>query len=187
MSDPITARLATDGLTAEGLAYRARALAQAHPLSALAKRYQDWASADQGSSQPMPEVGIWAATALLAGYCVRRVEEEDLGLGLAQETGADMTIEELDSAAGRIAAELRRGRADGPSTLVLGHRNQADEDRLIRALDRIVTSEVSNRLDHWREAVDDAAWRELEEYVTWWLVQGYAVRVAEIAAGTVAR
>jgi hypothetical protein len=46
---------------------------------------------------------------------------------------------------------------------------------------------VSNRLDHWREAVDDAAWRELEEYVTWWLVQGYAVRVAEIAAGTVAR
>lgn len=187
MSDPAASEITSEGLTAEGLAYRARALAQAHPLSALAKRYQDWAAADQGSSQPLPEIGIWAGAALLAGYCVRRVEEDDLGLGMAQETGADLTIEELDSAAGRIAAELRRGGADGPSTLHLGHRNQADEDRLIRALNRIVASEVANRLDHWRDSVDEAAWRELEEYVTWWLVQGYAVRVAETAAGMVRR
>jgi hypothetical protein len=174
-------------LSAEGLAYRARALAQAHPLSSLAKRYLDWAIAGQRTSQPLPEIGIWAGAALLVGYCVRRVEEEDLGLGLAQENDTEMTVEQLDGAAAQIAAEVRTGWGDAEPTVTLGHRGNADEVRLIQALDRIVATEVANRLDHWRDSVDDSAWRELEEYITWWLVKGYAVRVAEIEAGAVCR
>jgi hypothetical protein len=171
-------------LTAEDLAYRARALAQAHPLSSLARRYLDWAIAGQRTSQPLPEIGIWAGAALLAGYCVRRVEEDDLGLEVADLTvGVEITVEQLDEAAAEIAAEVRTGWGDSEPTVPLGHRDSSDEQRLIQALDRIVASEVANRLDHWRDSVDDAAWRELEEYITWWLVKGYAVRVAETHAG----
>ena len=88
-------------LSAEALAYRARALAQAHPLTKLARRYLDWAVAGQRTSQPLPEIGIWAGASLLEGYCVRRVEEEDLGLEggsaalvrAAGRDGADITDE----------------------------------------------------------------------------------------------
>jgi hypothetical protein len=170
-------------LTAEALSYRARALAQAHPLSGLAKRYLDWAIAGQRTSQPLPEIGIWAGAALLAGYCVRRVEEEDLGLDSGHPSGrVDLTVEQLDEAAALIAAEVRTGWGEREPTVPLGHRDSADEERLIKALDRIVASEVANRLDHWRDSVDDGAFRELEEYITWWLVKGYAVRVAETHA-----
>ena len=44
----------TGSLNAEDLAYRARALAQAHPLTALARRYVDRSVADQRTSQPVP-------------------------------------------------------------------------------------------------------------------------------------
>lgn len=173
--------------TPESVAYRARALAQAHPLSSQARRYLDWAIAEQRASQPVPDVGNWASNALLLGYCVRRVEEEDLNLGLAQEPDhLAPSVEDLDQAAAHIAAEVRGGpTTEGSPSSGLGHRDQADEDRLIRALDRVVASEVDKRLDHWRDTVDDSAWAELSEYITWWLVKGYAVRVAETRAGAV--
>lgn len=83
---------------AEEVAYRARALAQAHPLTPLAKRYLDRIVAEQRTSQPLPEIGIWAGAAILGGYCVRRVEEGEAGiaglsppatLGVGAEGGAD--------------------------------------------------------------------------------------------------
>jgi hypothetical protein len=181
-------------LTAEALAYRARALAQAHPLTNLARKYLDWAVAGQRTSQPIPEIGIWAGSALLEGYCVRAVEEEDLGLvvgGVAHgdsssEEPERVSVEELDEAAALIAADLRTGSNEAGLAAPI-HDDPANEERLIQTLDRIVAKQVANRLDHWRDSVDAEAWNELEEYLTWWVVKGYALRVAESNLGAVRR
>lgn len=164
-------------LDAEGVAYRARALAQAHPLTLTAKRYVDRVVADQRTSQPLPEIGIWAGAAILNGYCVRRVEEGDAGLAPEPEAagGADeVALDHLEEEATRLAAMLRTGE-DGDFLL-------GDEVRTVETLDRIVGSEVEKRLDHWRDDVDEKAWEELSEYITWWVVKGYALRAAEVIA-----
>lgn len=162
-------------LTAEDLAYRSRALAQAHPLTHLARSYVDRAVAEQRTSQPIPEIGIWAGAAAIGGYCLRRVEESESGLELAPADGEPPDLDALEEATSGIAADLR---SEGGGGHLLG-----DEDRTVEALDRIIASEVSRRLDHWKDDVDQAAWAELEEYLTWWVVKGYALRVAERATG----
>jgi len=166
--------------TAEELSYRARALAQAHPLTPLAKRYLDQAVAVQRTSQPVPEIGIWAGAAILCGYCLRRVEEEDAGVRLAAvpEEESLPDLEQLDQTAGQVAADLRTDDA--------GHFLTDDPEAVVDALDRIIFSEVQNRLDHWRDSIDDKAWEELEEYITWYVVKGYALRVAETLTGALA-
>jgi hypothetical protein len=165
----------TGSLNAEDLAYRSRALAQAHPLTTLARQYVDRSVADQRTSQPIPEIGIWAGAAAIGGSCLRRVEETEAGLEFeaAQEGLPD--LDALEEATSTIAAELR---SEGAGGHLLG-----DEDRTIEALDRIIAAEVSRRLDHWKDDVDQAAWAELEEYLTWWVVKGYALRVAETVIG----
>lgn len=162
-------------LSAEELAYKARALAQTHPLTAVAKTYLDSAVAEQRTSQPVPEIGIWAGGAMLNGYCLRRVEEEDVGVHLEASDDNVPAPETLDEEATRIAADLRSEGSD-PHTL-------ADEDTILDALDRLIASDVSKRLDHWKDSVDKKAWGELEEYLTWWVVKGYALRVAEASIG----
>lgn len=152
------------------LAYRARALAQAHPLSPMAKRFIDRAVDGERLSQPLPEIGTWAAGALLHGYCVRRVEEQDAGMA-AGATYEEMDLDALDARAGAIAGDLRVG---DPEPHMIG-----DPDATFLALDHIIGTEVERRLDRWRDSVDDLAWAELEEYITWWAVKGYALRVAE--------
>ncbi len=183
-SQPGTGSPAADGrvaLGAEELAYRARALAQTHPLTPLAKRYLDKAVAVQRTSQPVPEIGVWAGASLLCGYCLRRVEENELGLELqAVDDEAKLPDhEKLDEVAGEIAADLRGDDAGG-------HLLSPDPDAVVDALDRIIFSEVRNRLDHWKESIDQKAWEELEEYITWWVVKGYALRVAETLTGALA-
>lgn len=189
-------------LTAEAMAYRARALAQAHPLSKQARKYLDWAVAIQRTSQPVPEIGIWAGAALTEGYCVRRVEEEDLGLPGSQaadgppalpgaassndDDAPEITLDELEAAATKLAATLRSDPEDvGPPPW--GHPDPSYEQRLLDVLNRIVASQVSNRLMHWSDSIDDAAWAELEEYLAWWVVKGYALRMAEVELGAVRR
>ena len=167
----------TGSLTAEDMAYRARALAQAHPLTALARQYVDRAVADQRTSQPIPEIGIWAGAAAIGGYCLRRVEESEVGLDLTEPEEGLPDLDTLEEATARIAAELRVEGAGGHML--------ADEERNIEGLDRIIASEVSRRLDHWKDDVDQAAWDELEEYLTWWVVKGYALRTAERATGAI--
>lgn len=167
--------MTTGSLTAEDLSYRARALAQAHPLTSLAREYVDRAVADQRTSQPLPEIGIWAGAAAIGGYCLRRVEETEAGVELAAAEEDLPDLDTLEEATSQIAADLR---TEGSGGHVLG-----DEDRIVEALDRIIASEVSRRLDHWKDDVDQAAWGELEEYLTWWVVKGYALRVAEAATG----
>lgn len=163
------------GLEAEELSYRARALAQAHPLTPLAKRFVDQAIEEQRASQPMAEIGTWAGAALLSGYCLRRVEETEAGLELAPDEESEPELERLDEASARIAADLRTD--EGSKHLL------SDDDRVIDALDRIIASEVGRRLDNWKDDVDQTAWGELEEYLTWYVVKGYALRVAETATG----
>ncbi len=163
-------------LTAEELSYRARALAQAHPLTALAKRYLDRAVAQQRLCQPIPEIGIWAGASLLNGYCLRCVEENDADVLLAAATDetAFPDLDELDEMATQVAAELRSD---------TGGRHLLGDDNVFDALDRIINSEVNNRLGHWRDTIDDNGWAEMEEYITWWVVKGYALRVAETMTG----
>ncbi len=161
----------------EELVYRARALAQTHPLTPLAGRYIERVVGDQRTSQPIPEIGIWAGGALIDGYCLRRVEEDDAGYVWGAVDGNVTDLDHLEAEAVRIAAEVRTGAGD----YLLG-----DDGRTVEALDRLVFSQVDRRLEHWRDSVDDKAWAELEEYLTWWVVKGYALRVAENAMGAVA-
>ena len=160
------------------LVFKARALAQSHPLTPLAKRFVDRAIAQQRTSQPIPEIGIWAGYALVNGYCLRRVEESVSGHVFVPAEGTECDLDWLDEEAGRIAADLRSDEASGHC---LG-----DADRTVAALDRIIAGEVERRLDHWRDSIDDKAWAELEEYITWWAVKGYALRAAELSAGALA-
>lgn len=162
-------------LSAEELAYKSRALAQAHPLSGLAKTYLDKAVAEQRTSQPVPEIGIWAGGAMINGYCLRRVEEEDMGVHLEANEDTVPELDVLDEEATRIAGDLR---SEGSEAHTI-----SDEDTILDALDRLIASDVSKRLDHWKDSVDKKAWAELEEYLTWWVVKGYALRVAEASIG----
>jgi hypothetical protein len=155
---------------AQDLAYRARALAQAHPLTAAARRYLDAVVAEQQVSQPMAEIGTWAGFALLNGYCVRRVEEAEAGVD-APAPASSPSVEELRPLVDAAASDLRAGTAD---RFLLG-----EDARTIDALERIVASEVERRLDHLRDEVDSEAWGELADYLAWWVVTGYALRVAE--------
>lgn len=166
------------GAGAEDLARQARTLAQAHPLTPVASDFVNRSVDEQKASQPSPEVATWAAACLLNGYCLRRVEEVEAGLVLQVQDGAAATVEQLGEDATRIAAELRT--AEGTGHFLI------DDGEVVTALDRIIASEVNRRLDNIRNAIDEAAATEIEEFLTWFVVRGYALRVAEQAAGAVA-
>jgi len=158
-------------------AYKARALAQAHPLTPLANRFRKRAVAQEEVDQPMVELARWAGEALLKGYCLRKVEEQDAGVDI--EVADDETdLDALGVKAAEIAGDLRSG---DPAPHLLG-----DADLTFRALDRIITSELSSRSDNYREAVDTAGWQQFEEYIAFWAVRGYALRAAEAAQRTTA-
>lgn len=164
-------------------AYRARALAQAHPLSPLANRFRQRAVAQEERDQPMAELARWAGEALLKGYCLRKVEEEDTRVGSAPDPVPpeqarrpdEADLDALGARAAEIADDLRAG---NPEPHLLD-----EADLTFGALDRIITSELSSRADNYRSAVDAASWREFEEYIAWWAVRGYALRAAEAAQG----
>lgn len=152
---------------AADLAFRARALAQAHPLSAAVQRIVNRAVADEGRAQPLQEAGVWAGAALTQGYCLRKVEEALTGIASETEQGLAVGDDELERIAAEVAADLRQGSGD---------------DVTVAALDLLVGSQVEHRLDQWRDEVDASAWHELEQYLTWWVVKGYALRRAEMPA-----
>ncbi len=155
-------------------AYKARALAQAHPLTSLARRFKDRAVAQEESDQPMAELARWAGEALLKGYCLRQVEESVEGAEV-EVADEETALDDLEARTTEIAADLRSG---DPAPHLLGQ-----ADLTFVALDRIITSELSSRADNYREAVDAAGWQQFEEYIAWWAVRGYALRAAEATAG----
>ena len=163
-------------LDPEELVYRARALAQTHPLTPLAGRFINRSVGEQRTSQPIPEIGIWAGGALIDGYCLRRVEEDDAGLTLGAVDSNTLDLDRLETEASKVAADVRTGAGD----YLLG-----DDVRTVAALDRLVYSQVDRRLEHWKDSVDDKAWAELEEYLTWWVGKGDARRIAETTMGAV--
>ena len=151
--------MADAGVDPASFAFRARALAQAHALSAAAHRLVNRAVAEEARTQPRPEMGAWAGAALTQGYCLRRVQEGDDPVVVA-----DVADEALDRAATAHAAQLRTSAAD---------------DLTVAALDLLVGSQVEHRLEPWRDELDDDTWVELEQYLTWWVVKGYGLRMAE--------
>jgi len=166
------------GPDADDLARQARTLAQAHPLSPLAGEFVNRSVAEQSAEQPSPEIGTWAGACLTNGYCLRRVEENEAGLVLQVQPDASVGIEALGTEAARIAADLRMPESDAHFLI--------EVDRIVGALDRIISSEVGRRLDNLRTAIDQDAANEVEEFLTWWTVQGYALRAAEQSSGVLA-
>lgn len=172
--------------TVEDLAFKTRALAQAHPLSENAQRYVNFVVGDQRTSQPLPEIGIWAGSALIEGYCLRRVEESEYPKlsaeaalsGALRDVGLKdgSIMDRLELFANQLAAQIRTGSADYLLCI--------DPYRTEEVLDHLIFAQVQRRLDHWRDTIDDAAWKELEEYLTWWTVKGYALRCAEVGMGS---
>lgn len=153
------------------LAFRARALAQAHPLTAAADRLINQLVAVEVETQPMPEIGQWAATAMLTGYCLRAVEEQRAGVG----PPGDVDVDRLEEEADRVIIALRSGTE---SMVTCG-----DPDELIDALDTVIASEIDRRADPWRTEVGEDAWRSLEDYLAHYTVKGYAIRTAESQIG----
>jgi hypothetical protein len=158
-------------MTDDSRTFRARALAQAHPLSAGAHRYVNSMVARERLSQPQPEIGTWAGYALTAGYCLRRVEEVEVLGHVPESRIEDPAI--LDRRAVSIAAQIRTSGAEGHYLI--------DEDELVAELDGLIGSEIERRLDDWRDTVTPEVWSELEDYIAWWTIKGYALRIAETA------
>ena len=153
-------------MIAEEIAFRARALAQAHPMSAAGAAARDRLVSPDGDQQAMPELVSWAKTAVLVGYCVRRVEEvEALGTGAAMES-----VDILDAEVERLAEAMRAGEPVG----------LLDDGVVVATLDRVIASEIDKRAEHIRPAVGEEQWAAFEEYVAWWVVRGYALRSAEV-------
>jgi hypothetical protein len=145
---------------------RARSLAQGLPLSEEANRFLNRAVAEERLRQPYPDIGIWAGHALTVGYALRRVEEEDT---------APKTLPDDPDRASNLVAEAIRSGDPARSGAYLRY----PEEKVIEALDRIIAGEIDRRLSHWEDTIDPQTWEELENYIAWWVIKGYAMRVAE--------
>ena len=158
---------------AHDLAFRARALAQAHALSEPALAYRSWRVARDEPQHPVAELTTWAATAFLTGYCVRRVEE-------SQATSADVRAvhppttrppgnEAWEQRAAAVADAIT---TDRTATI-------ADHPVVLAALDDVIGKEVAKRSEHVREHLSDPDWAAFERFIAWWVLHGYAIRSAE--------
>ncbi len=162
----------------DDLCFTARALAQTHPLTASAHRYRQACFERERAKQPVPELADWAGAGLLVGYCLRRAEERAAGFSFVPavstaEVGAASSAEPPARVAS-ITDALRLGDADSV-TLLPGA-------EVVAALDRLIATEVDKRREHLREQLDDESWAELEGYIAWWVIHGYALRAGEAAS-----
>ena len=162
------------------MAFAARALAQSHPFTNLAKGILDASMEVERKAQP-GEFSIWAASALTKGYCVRRVEEDDEGMVMAAaDESALPAPEAVEEASLRIVTALQS--PDSTLDFLLG-----DEERTLEVLDRVIGSEVGNRLDNAPNSLNARGRAELEDYLTYWVIKGYALRAAEMATGALTK
>ena len=159
----------------DDLAFRARALAQAHALTPRATSYRTWRLRRDEESHPVPELSSWAATAFLTGYCVRRVEEsicvDDRPATCDRPAAAEWEL------AWERDASLAASSLVDPST-------PAPVTRLSRAvvvgaLDAVIGREVDKRNEHVREHLSPLDWSQFEAFVAWWVMHGYAIGVVE--------
>lgn len=183
-ADPVEGLDPTEGpdpaaLTAEDLAFRARALAQAHALTERALAYRAWRVGRDKAQHSIPELSTWAATAFLTGYCVRCVEESwptaNMSLQAANLSlqgkvlGATGSFEEWASRGSIFADSLARD----PDTTLVEHRCVLD------ALDNVIGKEIDKRAEHVKEQVSGADWNDFETFIAWWVLHGYSIRSVE--------
>jgi hypothetical protein len=166
-------------LTADQMAFRARALAQSEPFTHLARQVVDQAMTTEREAQP-GNFAIWANAAFTKGYCARRVEEDDVNLQLVASPPEQMPVlDDVVAKSDAITIALRSDNAELHEHLI------SDEDRILDVLDQIIGSEVRNRVDNASENLSARARAELEDYITFWVVKGYALRAAEQATGAI--
>ncbi len=171
---------AAAGIDVGDLCFTARALAQTHPMTEASHRYRQECLDSERRRQPVTELADWATTALLVGYCLRRSEEQRVDggqpgaavstsgqIGAAVSTGGEIDLERVTA----LSELLRVGDAGSVSLLAA--------DVTIAALDQIIATELDKRREHLREQLDDASWSELEDYIAWWVIHGYALRASE--------
>lgn len=152
-------------MSRDDLCFTARALAQTHPMSEPASRYRQARFDEERARQPVPELADWASTALLVGYCLRRAEERAAGLDPVPAGSTD------GPAVDAISQAMRVGDAQSVTLL--------PAETTIAALDRVIATELDKRRQHLREQLTDDDWRQLEDYIAWWVVHGYGVRATE--------
>lgn len=159
----------------DDLAFRARALAQAHALSPRATAYRTWRLRRDEASHPVPELSSWAATAFLTGYCVRRVEEsmcvDDRRATSNCPLGADWEL-----AWERVAVHAAASLVDPSTPTPLTRISRAV---VVGALDAVIGREVDKRNEHVREHLSPLDWSQFEAFVAWWVMHGYAIGVVE--------
>ena len=152
------------------LCFAARALAQTHPMTEASHRYRQECLETERRRQPVTELADWAATALLVGYCLRRSEEQrvhDDQLPAAASADSEIDLEHVTA----LSESLRVGDPGSVSLL--------PAEVTVAALDQIIGTELEKRREHLREQLDDASWSELEDYIAWWVIRGYALRASE--------
>ncbi|HVM35991.1 MAG TPA: hypothetical protein VM784_11685 [Actinomycetota bacterium] len=158
-------------LPLDQIVFRTRALAQAHPFSARAQSYFMDAIGVERKNQPAEEIGIWAGYAMTVGYCLRKLEESD-ARGMLSIPEDLIVVSDLEELTDDIAERISDERADG---LLL-----YPEPLVVEALDRIIAGEVERRLSHGSDEIDRETFATLENYLAWWTLKGYALRVAEV-------
>ena len=161
---------AAAGIDVSDLCFAARALAQTHPMTEASLRYRQQCFKSERARQPVTELADWAGTALLVGYCLRRSEEQRVHGDRLPAAAADGGIDIENVAA--LSETLRVGDPGSVSLL--------PADVVVAALDRIIATELEKRHEHLREQLDDASWSELEDYIAWWVIHGYALRASEL-------
>ncbi|MEW6153036.1 MAG: hypothetical protein AB1673_03465 [Actinomycetota bacterium] len=167
-------------LQADQMAYRARALAQSEPFTELARRLLNEAMTKEREAQP-GNFAVWANAAFTKGYCVRKVEEDDVELAFTTTPDDAMPpTEKVVAVTDELVAALRSEDSD------LGDHLISDEGRLFDVLDQVIGSEVNVRTDN-AGTLSSRARVELEDYLTYWVVRGYALRAAEAATGAITK
>ena len=166
--------------SAHDLAFRARALAQAHALSAAAAHYRTWRVDRDASDHPFPELSTWAATAFLTGYCVRCVEEsfvDALPPSKPAESSSNTSLSKLSSlplaAWETQAASFVNQLPNRAESTLLEHR------LVLAALDDVISREIDKRAEHVKEQVGSGQWSQFEDFIGWWTLHGYAIRAVE--------
>lgn len=169
-------------LSIDDVVFKVRALAQTHPFTPRAQAYLNATVSRERLEQPVPEIGIWAGYAIGNGYCLRRVEEQDSGRQIPANALAGQSVtaraddvDGMDEFVSALASQIPNEQA--------GEFLLYPESVVVDALDRLIGGEVERRLSHWAETIDQETFAELEEYITWWTLKGYALRVAEQLVG----
>ena len=154
------------------LTFKARALAQAHPLTVTATSYREQMVAEERRTQPMSEFADWAGTAFLVGYCIRRIEEADVG-HLPETTPQTDALVPLAHDTARMSDAVKQGRPAGTQLLEMSLVGQL--------LDTVIATKIDKRVEYWKGQISAADWAMFEDYIAWWVIHGYSMRAAEIA------